>query len=259
MNDNSAAAEAVPDEASSDEASSGEASSGEASDGAMSSGESAGGDEARPAAPIKVLRAPEALEEQVRPLFADRAVRVIGARVVDSLERADIDIEQARREGERILDEARREADELRERARQEGHAEGIEEVVELIARAKREYTELVDSAEDDMLELAFRLARRIVGQAIELEPARVEEMVATVLRHARGKRRISVAVCPEDLGVLEASADRMSKLVDGVPVHFEGDETLVRGSCVIQTESGRIDGRIQTQLETLMRALRGD
>lgn len=249
MSDNSAAVEAVLDEAVPDEAVPDEAGNDEVD----------GGDEARPAAPIKILRAPEALEDQVRPLFADRAVRVIGARVVDSLEQADIDVEQARREGERILDEARQEADEMRERARQEGHAEGIEEVVELIARAKREYTELVDSAEDDMLELAFRLARRIVGQAIELEPARVEEMVATVLRHARGKRRISVAVCPEDLDVLEASADRMSKLVDGVPVHFEGDETLVRGSCVIQTESGRIDGRIQTQLETLMRALRGN
>ncbi|MFP4598347.1 MAG: FliH/SctL family protein [Persicimonas sp.] len=233
MNDNSAAVEAVPDEV--------------------------GGDQAQPASPIKILRAPEALEEQVRPLFADRSVRVIGARVVESLEQADIDVEQARREGERILDQARQQADELRERARQEGHAEGIEEVVELIARAKREYTELVDSAEEDMLELAFRLARRIVGQAIELDPARVEEMIATVLRHARGRRRICVAVCPQDLDVLEDSADRMSKLVDGVPVHFEADETLVRGSCVIQTESGRIDGRIQTQLETLMRALRAN
>jgi type III secretion protein L len=211
-----------------------------------------------PPEPLRLIRAPDVLEEDVRPLFDSPSVRLVRARVVESLEQARVDIDTARREAEAIVEEARSQAEQVREQARHDGHAEGLEEVVEHIARARREYTETMEAAEDDMLELAARLARRIVGEAIEVEPQRVQKMVAQVLRHARGKREIVVHVAAEDLAALEGHAAEFSRQVDGVPVHFDADPSLERGSCVIQTESGRIDGRITTQLQTLLRALRG-
>lgn len=216
-----------------------------------------GEDHSSASEPLGLIRAPEVLEEDVRPLFDSPSVRLVRARVVDSLEQARVDIDAARQRAEAIIDEARAEAERVREQARAEGHAHGVEEVVDHIARARREYAAAMEATEDDMLELAARLARRIVGEAIEVQPQRVQKMVAQVLRHARGKREIVVRVAPDDLGTLEERAAEFSRQVDGVPVHFESDASLERGSCVIQTESGRIDGRIATQLQTLLRALK--
>lgn len=225
--------------------------------GAEAAGEEQASDEER-APTIRVLRAPEALARDIQVLAASREVRVVRRRVVDSLEQADIDIERAGAAAAAIVEEARREAASLRAEARKAGREEGLNEVLEHVARARTEYAAVMEEAEKDMLELAFRLARRIIGEAIELEPARVQQMLASVLRHARGKREISVCVAPADLEMLEAAEGQFSQLVDGVPVIFEADRELDRGSCVIRTESGRIDGRIETQLETLERALAG-
>lgn len=208
--------------------------------------------------PIRLIRAPEAIEEDVRPLFSSQTARVIRSRVIESLGAANEAIDRAKSVADATVDQARRESKAIRDKAREEGRAEGMEDVLEQLAMARREYEELIAGAEQDMLDMAFRLAQRIIGEAIELEPARVRQMVANVLGHARGKREIVVQVAPDDLAVLEATSDEFSGQVDGVRVYFEAEASLGRGSCVIQTETGHIDGRIETQLDTLKRALQG-
>lgn len=208
---------------------------------------------------LRIIRAPDVVADRVERLFEPAsATRVVSARVVDAIEEADLELERASREADRMLEEARREADRLREEARSEGHEEGLAEVVELMAQARKEYSALIEGAEDDMLELAARLAERIVGEALELDPSRMQRIAADVLRHARGKQQITVSVAPSDREALEPATGELSRVVDGVAVHLEADPALDRGSCVIQTETGRIDGRIETQLETLLRAIKG-
>jgi type III secretion protein L len=208
--------------------------------------------------PLRVIRAPDAIRAQVEPIFSSPTVRVITSRVVDSLEAAGVAVDEAHLEAKKIVDRARAQSTQVRAEAREQGRAEGLEEALEWVAKARLEYKEVLASTEDDMLEMAFRLAERIVGQAIETEPELATQMVSKVLRHARGKREILVLVAPDDLDVLEREAGQFTRQVDGVPVHFEADAALERGGCVIQTESGRIDGRIESQLQTLLRALRG-
>ncbi|MFW5968084.1 MAG: type III secretion system stator protein SctL [Persicimonas sp.] len=208
---------------------------------------------------LRVIRAPDVVADRVERLFdANSATRVVSARVVDSIEEANLQLERASREAERMLEEARREAERLREEARTEGHEEGLAEVVELMAQARKEYSALIEGAEDDMLQLAARLAERIVGEALELDPSRIQRIVADVLRHARGKQQITVHVAPADREALDSATGELAQVVDGVAVHLESDPELGRGSCVIQTETGRIDGRIETQLDTLLRAIKG-
>jgi type III secretion protein L len=205
-----------------------------------------------------VIRAPEAIRQDIRPLFASPSVRLVRSRVIESLEDVDEALDRAKAVADATVEQAKRDARELREEAREQGRAEGMDEVLAQLAKARREYEELLAGAEQDMLDMAFRLARRIIGEAIEVEPERVRQMVANVLGHARGKREIVVQVAPADLEVLEASSGEFSSQVDGVRVYFEAEPALERGSCVIQTETGHIDGRIETQLETLKRALQG-
>lgn len=207
---------------------------------------------------VRVIRAPEVFEHEIRPAFGRPELRVIRARVMEELAQIEVSLQQAQAHAEQIVSEARQRGEEIMVQARDAGRSEGYAEVLQDLARARKLYAETLESAEADMVEMAFRLAARIVGDTLARDPERVQAMVAAVLRRARGKREILVKVSPEDLERLEANASTLAQQVDGVAVHFEADDTLARGGCVIHTESGQIDGRIETQLDIMRRALRG-
>lgn len=206
-----------------------------------------------------IIRANDVVSEQVQAFFAAPNVRVIRARVIEELTQIDIAVDAARREAIKIVDEAEDRAQQIREQAHLEGRAEGTREVLGEVARARKVYASALDAAESDMVEMAFRLAARIIGDAVERDPVRVESMVGGVLARARGRRDIVVVVCPEDLPALTQARPELVRHVDGVNIHFEIDPSLTRGGCVIQTESGRIDGRIEMQLDALQKALHGE
>lgn len=208
---------------------------------------------------IPVIRVSDVVADTVRPFFRAPDVRVIRARVLEDLGQVDLAVDAARSEAEKIVDEAEKSAQKIREKANLEGRSEGSRKLLAEIARARKVYASALDEAERDMVKMAFGLAARIIGEAVECEPSRVEAMVGGVLRRARGKRDIVVMVCPQDLPALTQARPELARHVDGVNIHFETDSSLTRGGCVIQTESGRIDGRIETQLDALKRALKGD
>lgn len=195
---------------------------------------------------------PEA--QLVRPLFAK--ARVLGAEVVRDLRCFQDEMEELRRAAREEVADARAEAQGLRDAAREEGRREGLKEIMEELARARAEYGLLQVKAEQDMVTLAFYVAQRIIGHAVEVQPEVVRDIVGQALLMARGKKEILVRVHPDDLSELEPRRAEFASQLDGVPVHFEADPSLERGGCAIDTESGRIDARLETQLEVLREAL---
>lgn len=189
-----------------------------------------------------------------RPLLA--GAQVIRAGVIDELESIDDDLYQLRQQAHQTLEEAKEQARQVLEDARNEGRKEGYEEWIREIARARAEYGRLQDAAEKDMVKLAFHIAQRLVGHAIEVRPEVVLDMVGKALVMARGRRQIVVKVNPEDYAQVETNRHEYARDLDGVPVYFEADPGLERGGCVIETEGGRIDARLQTQLDVLREAL---
>ena len=201
-----------------------------------------------------VLRRDSQALRAARPLIEN--CRVLRARVIDDLDAVDDAIQALRREAEQVLEEAQKQAEAIREEARKQGRKEGLEECMEALTKARAEYGRLRSRAEQDMVTLAFQIARRIIGHAIEVQPEVVRDIVGEALVTARGRRQIEVRVHPEDCERVEKQRHEYARELDGVPVYFESDAGLERGDCVIETESGRIDARLETQLEVLRDAL---
>lgn len=189
-----------------------------------------------------------------RPLIAK--TRVLRAEVVRDLGRFQDELEALRQAARQEVVDAKEEAQGLRDRAREEGRREGLQEVMEELARARAEYGLLQVKAEQDMVTLAFYVAQRIIGHAVEVQPEVIRDIVGQALLMARGKREILVRVHPDDLSELEPRRAEFASQLGGVPVHFEVDSGIERGGCAIDTESGRIDARLETQLEVLREAL---
>jgi flagellar assembly protein FliH len=131
--------------------------------------------------------------------------------------------------------------------------------VVELQATAER----LASEARTDALEIAFFLARRILE--VELG-ASVESMAAlarSAVRRLGESRRIELRLCPADAEAIKAllAARGQSALTSQASAHIEvmPDQSLERGDCVVVGEAGTVDGRLDTRLDELRRALAED
>ncbi len=91
--------------------------------------------------------------------------------------------------------------------------------------------------------------ARRIVGEELVLAPERIVTIVREVLERARRARTVTVRVHPADAGALRRAFGEEGALV-------EEDPSLERGGCVVATELGELDARLEVKLEELARAM---
>ncbi|WP_206524140.1 FliH/SctL family protein [Lujinxingia sediminis] len=201
-----------------------------------------------------ILKAGSEVALAVEPVFA-RAT-IVRKRVIADLEALEATIAGARADVAREVEDAKAQAESIRARALEEGQRLASEEMLEALARARAEYDLLLKRAEPDMVRLAFQIASRLIGEMLEMAPERVEQMVACSLELVRGKRQVLLRVHPEDLATLRAAEARLSYVIGGAPVHLQADDEVARGGCLIETESGQIDARLQTQLDVLQAAL---
>jgi flagellar biosynthesis/type III secretory pathway protein FliH len=203
-----------------------------------------------------VLEAPVEAAEPLGRLVEGPTCRVIDGSVVERLGRLSNALVRAENRAHATVEKARREAHELRQEAREEGRREGYRELVEVVGQVRRRYRQIQDEAEADTLELAFRVARQLIGREIEREPEVVADMVAESLEHVRGKRQVVVHVHPADRRTLEVHRSALSEQAEGASIYLEEDPSIERGGCVIETEDNRIDARLELQLERLREAI---
>lgn len=162
-------------------------------------------------------------EARVTPLArsADEDTRVAGAR------------REQRLTAERLA-ELRRES---REAARAELAADHLE-----VERARQA---LFAEAEATVTTLALAVARRLIGEDLEAHPERVRALVLESLDRVRRATRARVRVHPGDA----------AQLVD-LDVEIITDEAIERGGCVVESEIGNVDARLEARLDALAGAL---
>jgi flagellar biosynthesis/type III secretory pathway protein FliH len=154
-----------------------------------------------------------------------------------------------------LVERARGEAEALLAEARRRGREEGLATAAEVVVRATAERDRLLSSAEGELVDLAFEIARRVLASAAER--GAVAEVAARALDAARMRERVALRAHPADLEALRsAEPDLLARLVHARGLALRPDETIARGGVVVETEAGRIDGRLETQLAALRGAL---
>ena len=139
----------------------------------------------------------------------------------------------------------------LYEGARRRGRAQGVADAALLVAAARSEREGAFEQAEAELASLALALAARIVGRALELEPATLADMVAHALTTVRGRHRLDIRVHPDDLKVLEARSAQLEAAAGGA-VRFVADGRRARHSVCVDTEAGTLECDLATQIEVL-------
>ncbi|MDP9036165.1 MAG: flagellar assembly protein FliH, partial [Myxococcota bacterium] len=102
---------------------------------------------------------------------------------------------------------------------------------------------------------LAVVLAERLLGAALELDPARIAELARTVVAEARGARRVVFDAHPLDADALRKHLHEAALDLESLEVRE--DASLARGGLRLHTDVGTIDAKLTPRLERLAAALR--
>lgn len=176
---------------------------------------------------------------------------VLAAEVLDAREQAEHILAEARKEADRLVSEAHAEADRIRREATEAGLQEGQTRAAATVARASEMRDRMLTDAEGQVTKLAVAVARRLVGAAAASDPSFVRGLVEQALARTRRARALEVRVHPED-------APHVRDLVEGRPreIAVQPDASIERGGCVLHTDVGDVDARLEVQLAAIERTL---
>lgn len=133
--------------------------------------------------------------------------------------------------------------------------AEAMEKVAHAVEVLRLTAARLAEQARSDALEIGFQVARRVVEAELQTSPETLFALVRSALKRAGDSRRIVIRLHPEDARVIAASVASGDLAVAAAGVEVQPDATLERGDCLVDTDFGQVDGRLQTRLDELHRA----
>jgi flagellar assembly protein FliH len=173
---------------------------------------------------------------------------------------------EAARDADALLGEARRQAAELMEQAqveaarrarsvRSEAERERALALMSLQQEAEAALDEQLARLQNDIGRLAAAVAKKVIGQELQLAPERIVEIVAQVVQGVRPAARASIRVNPADAPQLERQTDRLRRALASDEVVLEVDASIERGGCIVETPLVQADGRLTIQLEALAQA----
>lgn len=130
-----------------------------------------------------------------------------------------------------------------------------IEKLNAMIAHLSRPLAELDIEIEHALTQLAVQVARKLVNEDLQLHPEHVAGAVHQAIATLSGTpRELKIHVHPQDAAILR---DTLTVATD-VRWALVPDGALARGDCRIVTESGQVDGRLDTRQANVAQALLG-
>jgi flagellar assembly protein FliH len=109
--------------------------------------------------------------------------------------------------------------------------------------------------AEELAIAIAFEAICKVLGDTVATQQG-VQAIVREVAARLRSDARLVVRLTPEDLEMLRAADVLTSTLAQGATVAWVADRTVGLGGCVVETEGGELDARLDVQLVRLRTVL---
>lgn len=229
------------------------------------------------------------IEQDAQALIQERADQLLEIKELEIarekeavLNQIDQELEEARIEAAAIVSEARQEAETQKakiqvqyqelEKQKQEQEAviaherekafdeamtradEYIAEFMQILATFSDFKKEVLSEAKEDIAALALDVVRKILAHEATINPQLLEQQVKNAINKVSvSSGLLQIYLNPEDLESSKYLESVLAKVLDkNVKLHFEADETVDIGSCIINTQGGRLDASFASQLELI-------
>lgn len=165
---------------------------------------------------------------------------------------------RARREAETIKQEAKRSGYEEGKRQGQAEIQQKMKEALETLNDAIKARKKIIKDAEAEILRLALKSAEQIIRSEVSLHRDVCLNIVSEAISRVSDREQVIVRVNREDAEYIKKYKDRLSGIVDGIrSFSILEDNQIEPGGCIVETNLGYIDARINTKIESIEDAFR--
>lgn len=187
-------------------------------------------------------------------------------------------IEMAKAQAQTLLADAQAQADLIKKQAHQQGRQEGIAAgrqegeaelkdklhlVYQLAHDAAVGKEKIIANSESDIVNLVIDVAKKVIGEEINLNRQVVTQVAATAIAQVRSGDPLTIRVNPQDVETLmDYWNDALGENPGERHWQIVADRRVRAGGCIIDTEAGQVDAQIDTQLVRIrnaFEALQGD
>lgn len=160
----------------------------------------------------------------------------------------------------------------LEEAAYARGHADGVRQgadqarepigqllsaLAEAMSSVRAHEQRWLGNVEENLTALAVTVARHVIERELSTEPSVVTELVMRALRQFPLERQLTVRLHPDDHALIRhAIATGEFTVEPALEIHWLSDVHIVRGGCLVEGRERVLDGRLDTALERVYRAL---
>jgi type III secretion protein L len=198
---------------------------------------------------IKIIKNSAAEQPELTP----GSGKIIKKELFEASQEARNIVAAARQEAERIVAKAEQERAASVESSLQIGYEEGLKRWNQILAGAWQARENLKTEWEQSLLHLAVRVAEKIVGEQLRLHPDTIVPIVREALKSVGQERQLTLLIHPDHREMVQANLDRLQALVGSSrQIHLVANPDISPGGCVVESELGVIDAKLETQLKCL-------
>ena len=141
---------------------------------------------------------------------------------------------------------------------------EGLNEARTVLSKFEKAISDLIgqregvlEEAKRHILELALKVARKVTFDAVKTDEEVTIRMIEGVISQLVDRSELKVKVHPDHLPVVEQNMNRFLSNSTAIKnLRFEPDPRVKYGGCFIETPTGDIDARLESQFEVIGQAL---
>jgi flagellar assembly protein FliH len=132
-----------------------------------------------------------------------------------------------------------------------------IAKAEQILSIAEQQAKDIVVGAERQIIDISMAMVSKILAREVEENPMVVLPIVTAALKKVRDQEQIEIRINPEEYHLLlQARKDLQMVLGREQALQIVADQTIAAGGCIIDTAYGSVDARIDTQFDTLRKAL---
>ncbi|MBI5755576.1 MAG: hypothetical protein HZA12_01505 [Nitrospirae bacterium] len=136
-----------------------------------------------------------------------------------------------------------------------EGELKIVRTLVEGIERLKEE---IYGKIEEDVVNMSCLIAKKIIYEITEHNRETVIAAAKEAIKRASDRAMLKIRINPVDYDTLNQNRSELLQCIDGIKsIIFEADESIQPGGCLIETNHGDVDARIDSQIRVMEGELR--
>ncbi len=180
-------------------------------------------------------------------------------------------IKEAQAKAKKLIEDAKQYCQQLQATSEREGFEQGknlgieagkqeagamMQQAMALINRILEERRKVYEQIEPQVADLALKIAEKIINTEVTLNNEIVLNLIKSNLDKIKDREEIIVRVSQDDFPYVKEHEDELRKILEGVKkFRIEADGVVDKGGCMLETNLGNLDSRIEFQLGIMKRA----